>query len=411
MDPRPDPPGPRVRLLYHYFHPDDVVSARLFSDLALGLTARGWRVEANPGNRGCRDEGRTYPAEEHWAGGRIRRVWRPRFRQASNRGRLLNAAWMIAGWSLRALAGGRGREVLIVGTDPVLSVLVAIPWRLLRPQARIAHWCHDLYPEAPIADGLVRADAPVIRVLKRLLAGAYRRCHLIADLGPCMAARLGAYGSPAPTATLTPWALVEPASPADADPAARAALFGDARLGLLYSGNFGRAHNYREFLDLARLLRGDSVRLCFAGRGNRMDELRAAVGPDDRNVTFAGFAPEAELERRLGACDLHLVSLRAEWTGTVVPSKFFGALAAGRGVLFAGSPDSALARWVREYGLGWVLTPDTLAEVAGQLRGLTADPDGLAELRKRCHAAYHAHFSRARQLDRWDAELRRLLNS
>ena len=37
---------------------------------------------------------------------------------------------------------------------------------------------------------------------------------------------------------------------------------------------------------------------------------------------------ETELEKRLSACDFHLVSLRPEWTGTVIPSKFFGALSA-----------------------------------------------------------------------------------
>jgi glycosyltransferase involved in cell wall biosynthesis len=403
--------APRAVLLYHYFHPDDVVSARLFSDLAIGLTARGWQVEAAPGNRGCRDESQTYPADEHWAGGRIRRVWRPRFRQASNVGRLLNAAWMIAGWAVRALAErrGRGPEVLVVGTDPVLSVLATIPWRAMHPQTRVAHWCHDLYPEAPIADGLVRPDSVTVRVLRRLLAAAYRRCALIADLGPCMAERLRAYRSPAQTATLTPWALVEPQSPAQADPTTRAELFGNAGLGLLYSGSFGRAHSYVEFLDLARRLRGQPIRLCFAGRGNRMDELRASVSPDDTNITFARFAPESELEKRLGSCDLHLVSLRPEWTGTVVPSKFFGALAAGRGVVYAGLPDSAIARWIREYRVGWVLTPETMDQVAADLGRLAADSAQLTDLRARCHAIYQAHFSREHQLNEWNLHLRELV--
>ena len=33
---------PHATILYHYFHPDDVVSARHFSDLAEGLVERGW---------------------------------------------------------------------------------------------------------------------------------------------------------------------------------------------------------------------------------------------------------------------------------------------------------------------------------------------------------------------------------
>lgn len=404
------PSKPHAVLLYHYFHPDDVVSARLFSDLAEELVTRGWDVTAVPCNRGCRDEAVTYPEAEDWNGVRIRRAWRPATPQASNRGRLLNAAWMIAAWAkAAAIIPRRRREVVVVGTDPVLGVLATLPWRAFRRRTAVVHWCHDLYPEAPVADGMVREDAPSVRILKRVLAAAYQRCDVIADLGGCMRGLLARYGSHARQTTLTPWSLVEPARPVGVDPATRRELFGDARLGLLYSGNFGRAHGYAEFLTLARAVRGESVHFCFAGRGNRVDELCKAVAADDANVSFAGFAPEADLEKRLGACDLHLVSLRPEWTGAVVPSKFFGALATGRGVLFAGDPRSAIARWVEEYRVGWVLTPDAVPAVAADLRRLAAAPGGLLALRDRCHAVYHEHFSKARQLDRWDAELRALL--
>jgi colanic acid biosynthesis glycosyl transferase WcaI len=415
LTPHPSPLTPRkdrphATVLYHYFHPDDVVSARLLSDLAAGLAERGWDVTAVPCFRGCHDERKTYPRTEHWNGVRVERIWRPRFRQASNLGRLLNAGWMIASWSLHGLMGKRHpSEVMIVGTDPVLSAVAAVAWKLGRPSCKVAHWVYDLYPDAPIAEGMVRPHATSARVLRRLMAFAYRRCDLLADIGPCMRHRMSWYRAPVKRVTLTPWALVEPGRPAEADPATRRELFGDATLGLLYSGSFGRAHGYAEFLALARELRGDPVRFCFAGRGNRMDELKKAVTADDANVTFAGFAPEAELEKRLGACDLHLVSLRPEWTGTVVPSKFFGALAAGRGVLFAGSPGSAIAQWVRKFEVGWVVTADTVADVAGELRRLAADPAGLLDLRKRCFAVYHAHFAKMHQIDLWDDELRGLI--
>ena len=400
---------PRVTLLYQYFHPDDVVSARLFTELGVGLVARGWDVTALPCDRSCRHEGVRFSQLEDHQGVRIHRVWRPNFRQASNFGRLLNAAWMIGSWSWHAvLSRGRQREFVIVGTDPVLGVLVSIPWRLFRRSDRIVHWCHDLYPEAPIAAGMISERSLPVRVLKKLLAMAYWRCDLIADLGHCMAGLIKTYRTPAHTATLTPWALVEPTQPVKPDPDTRRELFGNARLGLLYSGNFGRAHTAMEFLALARLLRDESIHFCFAGRGNRIDELKKAVTPVDTNITFAGFAPESELEKRLGACDLHLVSLRADWTGTVVPSKFFGALATGHGVLFVGSDDSAIAHWIDHHQVGMVITPTNIETIAGELRRFANDPSELAELNSRCHTTYQTHFSRQAQIDRWDREMRSL---
>lgn len=93
----------------------------------------------------------------------------------------------------------------------------------------------------------------------------------------------------------------------------------------------------------------------------------------------------------------------------VVPSKFFGSLAAGRPVVFAGSPDAAIAVWIRELGVGWVLTPDTVESVAADLRALADDPARLAALQRHCHAVYHAHFSWRVVMDGWDRELRGLL--
>jgi glycosyltransferase involved in cell wall biosynthesis len=404
---------PKATVLHHYFYPDDVVSARHFEDFCKGLAARGWQVEAMPCNRGCRDDRQTYPRRETWCGIAIRRVWRPRLRQASTAGRLINAVWMIFAWSLLLVVRRRKNlpDVLVIGTDPVLSVLVACFVKRLRPSVQVAHWCYDLYPEAPIAEGMFRENSILVRLLKRLTVAAYRCCAILADLGSCMRRLLERYNSPARHVTLVPWALSEPDAVVPADPATRQELFGEAKMGLLYSGNFGRAHSYEEFLELARSLRGEPVHFCFGVRGNQAAELRAAVQSDDTNVTFAGFAPESALEKRLGAADIHLVSLRAAWTGMVVPSKFFGCLAAGRPVLFAGSQDAAIAHWIREYGIGWVLDRETLPQVAQELRRLAGDTTELHALRQRCHDVYEAHFSQEKTMDRWNTELRALLKS
>ena len=39
---------PRALIFYHYFFPDDVVSATHISELAQGLVKRGWDVTAMP---------------------------------------------------------------------------------------------------------------------------------------------------------------------------------------------------------------------------------------------------------------------------------------------------------------------------------------------------------------------------
>jgi glycosyltransferase involved in cell wall biosynthesis len=314
---------------------------------------------------------------------------------------------MVASWCRVALRpSNQLPDVLLIGTDPIMSVLVAAVVKLLRPRIRIAHWVFDLYPEAAIVDNLLREKGWLVRLLRRLLRHAYGSCDLIADLGPCMGERLALYGAPCRRKTLVPWAIVEPEAVQAPDPRIRAQLFGDARLAVLYAGNFGRAHDYEEFLELARTVRGSGIHFCFAVRGNRVQELRLAVRPDDTNVTFADFAAESELTARLAAADVHLASLRPGWTGVVVPSKFFGSLAAGRPVVFAGEPQSAIARWIRQYNVGWVLDRTTLSQLKEELERQAAKPRELRELQERCHAVYHEFFSRQTMIDAWDRALR-----
>ena len=211
------------------------------------------------------------------------------------------------------------------------------------------HWCFDVYPEAIAADGLGATGAMLTPVARAMMGAAYRRFDALVDIGPRMGDRLADYRSGARQETLVPWALAEVEQPVPIDGEARRELFPRARLALLYSGTMGRAHDFDAFLQLARACRrrsGDAVSICFAVRGNRAAELRAAVGPDDTNVAFADFADEQSLQRRLAAADFHLISLRDEWAGVVVPSKFFASLAVGRPVLYAGPADSEIARWI-----------------------------------------------------------------
>ncbi len=399
---------PKAVILYHYQYPDDVVSGRQFDGLCLGLVKRGWDVLALPCNRSLHHETQKYPLHDTWEGVTFRRVWHPPLRQASGLGQIVNAAWMISAWSASAFRSQT--DVLIIGANPILSVLVARVWRLVRPKVVIAHWCFDLYPEAAIADGLLRQDSLLVKFLKKLLRPAYRSCDLVVDIGSCMSERLRAYGHTAEEATLVPWALYEPESLSPLDADVRLPLFGDSKLGLMYSGNFGRAHSYKDFLDLARMLRGESIHFSFGIRGNAAQQVKEAITPQDTNISLAGFAPESELRQRLVAPDIHLVSLKPEWTGTVVPSKFFGSLAVGRPVLFAGSKESSIARWIKEHEVGWVVSDRTdLEQVANELKELSKQPERLRDIQVRCHRVYQENFSMNATIDKWDEKLRELL--
>ena len=402
---------PTVDVYYHFLPPDDVVSARHFADLAHGLQERGWQVRVFGSNRSCRANGASYPLSETLNQVEYLRTWRPDFPQNRAYGRIANALWMGGAWGSRAIWEQNPPDVMITGTDPIFSVASSLAWKASFASTKLVHWCFDLYPDALFAEGIVREKSLPGSALKSLASSILGNQDLLANLGPCMANRLSQHAPQAEQMELTPWALVEPDSLPAGDPKVRAELFGTAKLGLLYSGSFGRAHCFEDILSLARKLRGESIAFCFAVRGNRVDQLKAAITPEDTNIRFAGFASEADLEKRLAAADIHVASLNPEWTGCVVPSKFFGSLAIGRPVLFSGSPDASPSRWAEAHSVGWTLTPETVDPISRMLSFLAVNPSELGELHQRSLQTYQKHFSKKFNLDRLDVRLRRLIQS
>lgn len=400
---------PKALILHHYYSPDDVVSAIQFADLSEGLAKQGFEVEAWPSNRACHHPEAAYPLKKEAQNGVvIKRVWRPSFRQHSFLGRILNSLWLQKLWWLRlAFSPGYKPDIIITGTDPLFGIILTPFLKFLRPKAKMVHWCFDLYPEAAIADGIISEKSFLVRMIQFFLKPAYRSCDLVADLGPCMRNRLDRYPVMAHV-TLTPWALEEPLQPLSFDDAQRKELFGNSSLGLLYSGSFGRAHDYALTLALARQMR-DRAAFTYSARGSRLDELKQVITSEDTNLQFVSFAPPDKLSARLSAPDIHIVSLRPEWTGIVVPSKFFGVLAVGRPILFEGSETSAIALWIRQYQVGWVLTPNNIRQTKDELLQFSKDDDQKMAMFKHCHQVYQDHFSKKAVIENWDKELRALL--
>lgn len=393
-----------------FFYPDDVVSAQHILQFAEGLVKRGWKVTVLTSNRYCRyPEKKILRRSELWQSIHIIRISRPGWAQANRCFRLANSAWMIIGWGLKLGRIPRA-EAIIIGSDPPFSALLFPVLRLLKRGKLLVHWCYDLYPEVIMADGAKGFVSWALKGLTPLMGWAYRSVDLMVDIGACMRKRLNAYHHNAHCATLIPWALVEPDYMQKPDEVIRSELFKGARLALLYSGNLGKAHDFSPFLQLARRLRRENSKIafCFACRGNRAEELKKAVRADDHNISFAPFVKESELERKLTCADIHLLSLRPEWEGIVVPSKFFGSLAVGRPILYAGPEGSAIADWIREYNIGLILTKDNMEEVAKKLLQIANEPGPLGIWQENAFQAYK-HFSRTTVINRWDELLRHLL--
>jgi hypothetical protein len=112
---------------------------------------------------------------------------------------------------------------------------------------------------------------------------------------------------------------------------------------LLYSGNFGVAHDHETFVEGYRRHHREGsgrVALWLNATGSKADRVEEILRREGLPVHRGRPVPLAELPRLLVTPDAHLITLRDGFVGYVLPSKVYGCVQSGRGVLYVGSPAS-----------------------------------------------------------------------
>ena len=92
-------------------------------------------------------------------------------------------------------------------------------------------------------------------------------------------------------------------------------------------------------------------------------------------MRFAGYIAPSRLAELLATGDIHVVPLRAGLGRVSVPSKTYSIMAAGRPVVAAIDPDTAVPKILAESGGGLAVAPDDVSAFVGGLRRLLDDPD------------------------------------
>jgi hypothetical protein len=229
-------------------------------------------------------------------------------------------------------------ELLFTGAPPFF-LYFAIMAKLLR-RVRLTYRITDFYPEALIA--AFGSRHPFLPLLHR--ATWLLRRHVVDRfevLGLDQRRLLVAGGIDADRITLRRDA--SPITITGSEPAApRPAELANCKV-LLYSGNCGVAHEIDTAIaGLVRHHRDGSGRfgLWLNATGHNADRLEAELRNAGVPVARGRTVPLHRLGGLLMAADAHLVTLRPEFSGIVMPSKVYACLATRRPILFVGPQSS-----------------------------------------------------------------------
>ena len=394
----------RVLFVNRFYAPDESATSQMLTDLAEALASSGVAVEVFCSRQLYGNAGADLPAAELVRGVRVRRLPTTRFGRDSLTGRAIDYASFYLCAAASLLAHVQRDDVLVVKTDPPLLSLVG--WLTARCRgARLVNWLQDLYPE--VASRL--ALSPVPRPVEALIRAARDHSLATARINIVLGTRMRDYligrGIAAARISICEnWADETRLRPVLASRSRLRGKLGlDSRFVVAYSGNLGRAHDAATILEAACAL-GIDPGIIFlmvgGGAGMRSLELQARARRLT-NFRFEPYQPRETLSDALAAGDVHLVSLRPELEGLIVPSKLYGILAAGRPVVFVGDPDGELARLIAATGVGLTVNSGDSHGLCGALRNLRDDAAGRMQMGIRAREVFEERFTLAAAVARW----------
>ena len=140
---------------------------------------------------------------------------------------------------------------------------------------------------------------------------------------------------------------------------------------LLYSGNWGVAHDYSTFLEAYRQHHREGsgrVVLWLNAVGAAVERIEAFLRDERLPYLRTALVPLEQLASLLVTPDAHLITLSDAFVGYVLPSKVHGCIASNKPILFVGSDRSDVHRLCLDSAAGYERV--SVGDVAGCIAAL-----------------------------------------
>jgi len=370
-----------VVLLNQFFWPDTIATSQFLTDLAEVL------AEENEVTAICGESRSDVSHTGAWPGQRIS-IIRTRNLAFGRNGYMRVASYIsyLAGTLWHGLWLRRPTIYVTLTTPPVLSVVGSVLSMLRRTQHVI--WEMDVYPDIATDVGYFSKNGIIDRIFGPALDWSRRRATAIIVLGEDMKARLVARGIPECKIEVADnWADGREITPRP---------FPEGPLVIHYSGNLGIAHETDTIADLIRRLGNHpDFHFIFSGSGSKRPRLEELCSNEDlSNVDFRPYCPRSELGHSLSEGHIGLVTQLPKTVGSVVPSKIYGIMAAGRPLLYVGPNESTPARHIRRFDCGWRFAPGDTDALEQLLLKLNDNRSLVVEAGARARKAFEENFDR-----------------
>jgi glycosyltransferase involved in cell wall biosynthesis len=393
----------KIIFVNRYYAPDHAATSQMLTDLATALASE-FQVHVVTSRQRYDDPAASLPRYELNHLVSIDRVYATTFGRASLPGRALDYISFYVSAALRLLHLARRGDVIVAKTDPPL-ISVPAGWVARLRGAHLVNWLQDVFPEVAGQLGLSIGDGAIGSTLRGFRNASLRRAAVNIALGTQMADRVAAAGVPRERIhVIHNWAdgtALQPMTDA-ANPLRSEWMLAD-KFVIGYSGNFGRVHEFHTMVGAAQELKANpEIVFLLIGAGAQITMLEIAARDQGlTNFVFKPYQPRSRLSQSLGAADVHVVTLRPELEGLVVPSKYYGIAAVGRPTIFIGDTNGEIATIIGETESGLCVAQGDVKGLADAIVMLRGDPKLREQMGRNARRAFELRFEKSIAVAAW----------
>jgi len=344
------------------------------------------------------------PVVEMVYGVEVRRVRTTTFGRVNLMGRAIDYLAFYISAILLMIRELRTGDTLVVKTDPPLLSSFALGVAKLKG-ARLVNWVQDVFPEVALALEVKAIPPAAARFLVWLRNASWRLAWRNIVLSEAMKKYLLGQGVKESTITVIHnWSDGKSVFPVQEDENQLRIEWGlEDKFVVGYSGNLGRAHEFKTIMDAAALMadREDIVFL-FIGGGAQAEELRLQASESGmKNIVFRPYQHREMLAVSLSVPDIHIISLLPSLEGFVVPSKFYGIAAAGRPILYVGDIDAEIPRILEKESCGYAVSIGDSGGFVKYIEELSANQSECHQMGVRSRKMFDRYYDKPIAISAW----------
>ena len=390
----------RLYIINQHYYPELASTGQVFQEIAEHYAKSGYEVKVIAG-RAFYHEGEKL---EHFPntlnGVSILRLWNTSFKKSSLPGKLFNLLTFQLSLAFYGLLFIPGKAYVMVGTNPPLALLSLLPARAVK-RFKLVSVVQDLYPDILLCSGHVKEDSFLFRLLSGIMKRAFGQCDHIVTISKDMKNHMEKVYGCKRLKVITNMVIGDIFPLSNGDGVDFQACSQD--LLVMYSGNFGIAHEYETLLETVRLLQNnETIRFKITGGGIHYYKLKKACEAERlSNISFFPYAGKGELNKSLNEADIHLVIFDKNYKNVLMPSKYYGVLACGKPVILIASGENDISRDIDAHLIGYRVENHEASRLKDILIELSQDKGRLEAMGQRAYVLYKEKYERNIVLDEY----------